>query len=433
MKKTINNTLLCLLFIQFSYAQIVSINKNADPTLFREVPALEFNKKNIAKKAVLQEVEPFKPSIQVGAVVHMYASYQQNGFGPVGNREATVTNDPDSWSKDFTLYRAMVLVGGRLSKNGSFFLGTNLPTALGRGTGEDKNVKVSPILLDAQYEHKFGNHRAVAGLQLISHSRNGMQAVGALLANDFGFFQYPNNLFEFQPLQGNFGRDLGVNTRGFFLDDKLEYRFGMFTGRNTGTKNSDPALRYVGRVAYNFLDAEKDYYYTGTKLGVGKTAALALGFDAQGTYKTIGADFFLDVPLGETGSVTLNSAFSFVDGGTDIDSGTSFVGLIPRSTTQFLELGYYFKKSKLQPWIKYEKSNVNADGLVQISGDDRVSTVNAFDNLNSATVLGGGLNYWFAGYNTNIKLSYITWKQENIAGKSQTQGQIWLQTQFFIF
>ncbi len=437
MKKTINNTLWCLLFVQFSYAQIVSINKNADPALFREVPTLKFNKKKAAKKAVSQEEEPFKPSIQVGSIVHMYASYQQNGFGPGpgagASREDTPGNDPDSWSKDFTLYRARVLVGGKLSKNGSFFLETDLPTAVGRGSGTNKNVKVSPIILDAQYEHKFGNHMAIAGLQLVSHNRNGLQGAAGLLANDFTFFQYPNNLFSDSPLQGNFGRDLGVNTRGFFLDDKLEYRFGMFTGRNTGTKNSDSALRYVGRVAYNFLDAEKDYYYAGTKLGAGKTAALALGFDAQGTYTAIGADFFLDVPLGEAGSITVNSAFSFLDGGTDTNSGTSFVGLIPRSTTQFLELGYYFKKSKLQPWIRYEKNNVNADGLVQIAGDDRVNTVNAFDDLNSATVLGGGLNYWFAGYNTNIRLSYTTWTQENTAGKSQTQGQIWLQTQFFIF
>ncbi len=426
MKKILKSTLWCLLFVQFGYAQIVSINKNADATLFREIPTLKIKNK---KKLEPKKDEPFKPSIQVGSIVHMYASYQQNGFGPGGNRNETATNDPDFWSKDFTLYRARVLVGGKLSKNGSFFLETDLANAIGRGTGTEKRVKESPIILDAQYEHKFGNHMAIAGLQLVSHNRNGLQGAAGLLANDFTFFQYPYNLFADSPLQGNFGRDLGVNLRGFFLDDKLEYRFGMFTGRNTGTENSDPAIRYVGRVAYNFLDAEKDYYYAGTKLGAGKTAALALGFDAQGTYKAIGADFFLDVPLGNAGSITLNTAFSFLDGGTDTDSGTSFVGLIPRSTTQFLELGYYFKKTKLQPWIRYERNNVNADGLVQTGGIPE----NVFDDLNSATVLGGGLNYWFAGYNTNIRLSYTTWTQDDLSGNSQTQGQIWLQTQFFIF
>ena len=148
----------------------------------------------------------------------------------------------------------------------------------------------------------------IAGLQLVSHNRNGLQGAAALLANDFTFFQYPFNLFEDQPLQGNFGRDLGINSRGFFLDDKLEYRFGIFTGINTGEfVNEDPDLRYVGRVAYNFFDVEKDYYYAGTKLGQGKTLAIAGGFDLQGTYRNFGIDFFLDMPLGEAGSLTVRT------------------------------------------------------------------------------------------------------------------------------
>ena len=134
------------------------------------------------------------------------------------------------------------------------------------------------------------------------------------------------------------------------------------------------------------------------------------------------------MPAGDAGSITVNSAISFLTGGTDT-SGTSFATLIPRQNTQLLELGYYFKKSKLQPYIRYERADVNADGLVQTGG----LNVDAFNDLNTATVLGGGLNYWFAGYNTNLRLSYTTWTQENSAGSSQTQGQLWLQTQFFIF
>lgn len=429
MKKTINaiTTILFVIITNIGYSQIASINKNADIRLFREVPVLDMAKE-IAKDTISKK--KFKPSIQVGSIVHMFASYQQSGFGPGGNRETTGGNDPDSWSKGFSLYRARVLVGGKLSKNGSFFLETDLPSAVGAGNSDgNKNVKVAPIILDAQYEHTFGDHMVVAGLQLVSHNRNGLQGAAGLMANDFTYFQYPYNLFEEGPLQGNFGRDLGVNFRGFFADDKLEYRFGIFTGRNTGDfVNDDPALRYVGRVAYNFFDAEKDYYYAGTKLGKGKTLALAAGFDLQGTYQNFGFDVFLDMPTGETGSITANAAFSALTGGTDTD-GTSFATLIPKQTTQFLELGYYFKGAKLQPWIRYEKQNIDADGLVQTGG----IAVDAFNDLNTATVFGGGLNYWFAGYNTNIRLSYTTWKQENLVGESQTQGQIWLQTQFFIF
>jgi len=431
MRKNLKITLslFCVVITHLGYAQIASINKNADVKLFREIPSLK-PVKEAKTKAEPEEDEKFKPSIQVGSIVHMYASYQQNGFGPVGKREPT--DNPNNWSKGFDLYRARVLVGGKLSKNGSFFLETDLRSIVGNtdpNNSDQKNVKVAPIILDAQYEHTFGDHMVIAGLQLVSHNRNGLQGAAGLMANDFTFFQYPYNLFEFQPLQGNFGRDLGVNARGFFLDDKLEYRFGLFTGRNRGGfVNDDPALRYVGRVAYNFFDAEKDYYYAGTKLGSGKTLALAGGFDLQGTYQNFGLDLFLDMPAGSAGSITANAAFSAITGGTDTE-GTSFATLIPKQTTQFLELGYYFKKSKLQPWIRYEKQNIDADGLVQTGG----TLVNTFNDLNTAAVLGGGLNYWFAGYNTNIRLSYTTWKQENSLGDSQTQGQIWLQTQFFIF
>ena len=422
-------TLLGITFTNLAYSQIVKINKKAEVKLFKEVPTLDPVEETIKDTTVVVKSESFKPSIQVGAIVHMFGSYQQNGFGLFGNRVTSVDNDPDGWSKDFSLYRARVLVAGRLSKNGSFFIETDLPTPIGKGFGTTKNVKVAPIIADAQYEHRFGKHSVIAGLQLVSHSRNGLQAAVSLMANDYGFFQYPYNIFAENALQGNFGRDLGVNSRGFFLDDKLEYRFGIFTGRNTGEfVNDDPALRYVGRVAYNLFDVEQDYYYAGTKLGRGKTLAFGAGFDAQGTYQNFGADVFLDMPAGKAGSVTANAAFSYITGGTDTE-GTSFATLIPRQTTQFLEVGYYFTKSKLQPWIRYENKNVNADGLVQTGGLE----VDDYNDFNSVTVLGGGLNYWFAGYNTNIRLSYTTWKQEDLLGESQTQGQIWLQTQFFVF
>ncbi len=412
-------------FYQNSFAQGNS-KKTKDLKLFREVPVLH-PVKTMEKDTVVKKSK-FKPSIQVGSIVHMFGSYEQSGFGP-GGGAARETNNADSWSKGFSLYRARILVGGKLTKNGSFFLETDIPSIIGTSNADgEKNVKVAPIILDAQYEHTFGNHMVIAGLQLVSHNRNGLQGAAGLMANDFTYFQYPYNLFASQPLQGNFGRDLGINVRGFFLKDKLEYRFGMFTGRNTGVAK-DPPLRYVGRVVYNFLDAEKDYYYAGTKLGAGKTIALGGGFDTQSSYTNFGIDLFMDLPAGNAGSITLNAAFSALNGGTDTDSPNSFATLIPKQTTQFLELGYYFKSVKLQPWIRYERQGIDADGLVQTGGVD----VSAFNNLNTATVLGGGLNYWFAGYNTNLRLSYTTWNQENSLGKSDTYGQIWLQTQFFIF
>ena len=132
------------------------------------------------------------------------------------------------------------------------------------------------------------------------------------------------------------------------------------------------------------------------------------------------------------GSVTLNTAFQYMTGGTDLTSKYSFATLIPAQTVQFLELGYYFKASKLQPWIKWENEAISAKPE-QTGG----VAVNTFNKLNSSSVFGGGLNYFFNGLGTNLRLSYIT-RTYNVADAlgnfdKKTYGQVWLQLQFFIF
>lgn len=381
---------------------------------------------NINKKHILDnDAVPFKPSIQVGAIVHMFASSEQDGYS---NPQGAAT--PTSWNRGFTLYRARVLVGGQLSKKGSFFMETELPSAIG-GPNPDgtKNVKVSPIILDAQYQYNFSNaFQIIAGQQLVSNNRNGLQGAAALMANDFSYFQYPYNLFANSPLQGNFGRDLGINTRGFLFSDHLEYRVGMFTGRNVDNKGP---LRFVGRFAYNFLDREKDYYYAGTNLGKGKTLTWAAGFDAQSSYHSYSSDLFLDHPLGDAGSITLNGAFQYMTGGTNPGSQYSFASLIPAQTVEFLELGYYFRAARIQPWIKYENEDVSAKPQ-QTKGQD----VGTFNKYNSSHVFGGGVNYFFNDFGTNLRLSYMT-RGYNVATlngfEKKTYGQVWLQLQFFIF
>jgi hypothetical protein len=403
---------------------------SGDHNLLLEYPGLQYVRTkalfDINKKHILSSDSiPFKPSIQVGAIVHMFASAQQDGFSAPGTTGAT------SWSRGFEIYRARVLVGGQLSKKGSFFMETELPSAIGTPNADStKNVKVSPIILDAQYEYNFCNaFQVVAGEQLVSNNRNGLQGAAALMANDFSFFQYPYNLFANSPLQGNFGRDLGVNFRGFLFNDHLEYRAGAFTGRDTDGKGP---LRFVSRLAYNFLDREKDYYYAGTNLGAGKTFTWAVGFDGQSSYHNFSTDVFLDYPLGSAGSVTLNTAFQYMTGGNNPNSQYSFATLIPAQTVQFLELGYYFKAVRLQPWIKWENESVKAKPE-QTKGMD----VFDFNQQNSSSVFGGGLNYFFNGLGTNLRLSYIT-RTYNIADgigsyDKKTYGQLWLQLQFFIF
>ena len=415
---------------EFTDSTGTPLRDTGDHNFLLEYPGLNYVRNqalfNMNKKHIYNNDSiPFKPSIQVGAIVHMFASAQQDGFSNPN------TANPTSYSRGFTLYRARVLVGGQLSKKGSFFMETELPSAIG-GPNPDgtKNVKVSPIILDAQYQYNFCNaFQVIAGQQLVSDDRNGLQGAAALMANDFSFFQYPYNLFANSPLQGNFGRDLGINTRGFLAGDHFEYRLGAFTGRNTDGKGP---LHFVGRFAYNFLDLEKDYYYSGTNLGQGKTVTWAAGFDAQASYYNLSTDVFLDHPLGDAGSITLNGAFQYMTGGTNLASQYSFASLIPAQTVQFLELGYYFKTAKIQPWIRWENEAVSAKPE-QTKG----ISVDAFNKSNSSSVFGGGVNYFFNGLGTNLRLSYTT-RTYNVPGTlgdfdHKTYGQLWLQLQFFIF
>ena len=108
--------------------------------------------------------------------------------------------------------------------------------------------------------------------------------------------------------------------------------------------------------------------------------------------------------------------------------------MIPNSTIQFGELGYYINSLKIQPWIRYENFT-SAAVTEQTSG---VPTA-LFDKTHSSTVFGGGLNYFFNGYGTNLRLSYVTktatTPSATVPFETETKayGQAWLQLQFFFF
>jgi hypothetical protein len=86
-------------------------------------------------------------------------------------------------------------------------------------------------------------------------------------------------------------RDLGMGARGFFLKDKLQYRFGVFQGeREANARNS---LRTSGYVQYDFFDSETGYTFAGRALGKKKILGLDAGFDAQGSYHGASANLAL--------------------------------------------------------------------------------------------------------------------------------------------
>ncbi|OAV65531.1 hypothetical protein Barb6XT_02368 [Bacteroidales bacterium Barb6XT] len=361
----------------------------------------------------------FKPTFNAGVLLHTYVSAQQNGFG-----SPAASSSADTWGLSANLYRARLMTEAHLSKNDYVFIETELTASVGTGSDKAAGIKI----LDAQYDHTFGSALTVsAGKMLVSHNRNGLQTASTLMVNDFTYFQYPHNMSAGSPLQNDLGRDVGVNLSGGFFASKLAYRLGAFAGKRDFNEDAQ-AIRITGRAGYNFLDADK---YAGTNLGEGKTFTVAGGFDTQGTYLAAGTDAYLDYPLGSTGSLTLNAAWSYISGGNDLAAKYSFAGLIPTQNTQLLELGYYFKSVKLQPWIRYERQDFNSEDR-QTGGTATAD----FDKLGSTTVLGGGLNYFFNDYKTNLKLSYVAMTKGISEGSgitNKTYGQVWLQLQLCLF
>jgi hypothetical protein len=427
MKKTFFSMFFCFLFIFLTYRATAQMKE----TELRRFPesAWSFPKIEVKTKQSKDDSTTFKSSFQVGTLLQMVGVLREN---EITARQSADPNFNDKWSRQMNIYRARILIGGNISKKTSFFIETDIATPIGFTYADGtKAMQVNPIILDAQIEHTFSKKIGIiAGLQLVGITRNTMQGAASLMALDFGYYQYAYNLFETSPLQNNFGRDVGVHFRGFLLNERLEYRTGFFSGRNI-----DPlgTLRYITRLNYNFLDKEQDLYYTGTTLGKGNILAIGGGADLQDRYQNFAIDAFLDTPIGSSGSVTANVAFNYINGGNNTSS-KALSRLIPNQTIQFLELGYYFKQAKLQPYFKYESQNIDATSLQAGNLQD----LNFFNTLNSKRRVGLGINYFFSGYNSNIKLLYenVTYGRTTISGANSeavSRSEIWLQLQFFVF
>ncbi|MFI3302257.1 MAG: hypothetical protein SNH35_05590 [Rikenellaceae bacterium] len=342
----------------------------------------------LCSMSVFSASAQFKPELNTGLLFHTYLQAQQEGFG-------STDSDSKDYGYEAAVYRARILFETKLSEKDYFFFETDISASINQ-QGKTAAVRV----LDAQYDHTFCDaFKLSAGKMLVSFNRNGLQTGGTLMANDFAYFQYNASGI----MDNDCGRDVGINLSGSLLDKKLKYSVGAFMGHDF---TSDPdVLRYIGRVQYNIIGEDN---YSGTNLGEGKTLSVAAGVDNQGEYIAAGVDAFLDMPAGDAGSVTANFAYSWMTGG---DSAKKYSVALPEQDVVFLELGYYFKSCKLQPWVKYELSSVRDGGM-----DD--------------TVYGGGLNYFFNGYGTNVRLSYLA-RENSVINKSFSSVQ--LQLQLFIF
>ena len=178
-----------------------------------------------------------------------------------------------------------------------------------------KAINTGFLVQDAFGEwHPFSNDMFIIdfGKMLSPFTRNSLQSTSSHLALDGGTWTF----LQSAPLQGDAGRDLGLQFKSYLANDHLEIRAGLFDGfrapANAGGAGSRNPYRFVGRIVYNVFDTEKGYVPVGTNLGKKKILAFGAGYDTQGGfttpatatlpkgkgYEAYGGDFMIDWPVG---------------------------------------------------------------------------------------------------------------------------------------
>ena len=320
-------------------------------------------------------------------------------FGILGQFQADTIDNPGDEPNTNNLFvrRLRLIFGGQVAKNVSFFVETDAPN-LGKTLPGGKNIQPSLILQDAFASVKMADAFTLdAGLMFIPFSRNSVQSAATLLPIDYG----TNTFNQSAATESTVERDTGLQARGYLVDNRLEYRIGVFQGfRDAG---SDNPFRYAGRVQYNLLDTEVGFFYTGTYLGKKKILAVGAAFDAQKDFHAYAADAFFDYPLGP-GAVTAQFDYNRFDGG---DTLTTLL----KQNDFLVEAGYLIHALKLTPVLQFSRRNISGLSLG--------------DQTNTAV----GASYWWAGQNANVKALYTRIAPRGLA----KQNEFTVQLQIFYF
>lgn len=336
--------------------------------------------------------KPFSPfqikvgdaSIRFGLLLQPQAHFQENANGTT--------------SQNMMLRRARLLIGGQITKNVFFFWETD-HARMGNANAQGvKTMATGFQTLDAAVEWRKSKPLNIsAGLIRVPTSRDALESSSNEFTLDFNSYAFTATT----ALAGTAGRDTGVQARGFFFDDRFEYRASLVSGiRQAGSSNT---FRRTGRVQYNFFDKELYNFvsYAGNNFGSKKIVAIGAAYDEQLTYSGATADLFVDVPT-SFGSALSTVTLQKLDGGSKV--------ALPKSDILTIDGGVIFKGTKIGPWARYERRDFDASGL----GETRAMV---------------GLNYYPFGNNFNVKAAIGRFSPTT----GQDQNQFTIQLQAFYY
>ena len=319
------------------------------------------------------------------------------GFLAQGQAESVDVNlagGGQETSDNLFFRRLRILAGGKINDQWSFFFETDSPN-LGKGAKGENDMYIQDFVVT--YKPGSDAFNLDVGMLLDPVSYNSNQSAASLMATDYGPYTFAWN----GPLTTKVGRDYGVRARGYLFNDRLEYRASVLQGNRGDNSSND--LRFFGRLMFNVFEAQKGLFYTGTTLGKKQLLHFGLSYDTQDDYETFTVDGFWDQPLGNGNGLTMQAAWSTLD-------GEDF--LVPTLAEQeniFVEAGFYIASMKLLPFVQYSDQNFDDDALAD---NDKFQI---------------GLGYMFAGHNGNVKLSFGQHGQDG----ADDRDEIWLQLQLF--
>jgi hypothetical protein len=298
------------------------------------------------------------------------------------------------WAWDFYCRRCRFFTTGSVVKDVYFnilFESSNV----GKGDNSGGKGPAVPQILDAYGQVKFATGFWLSGGSiLLPLTRNGLQPTTTYVSIDVA------NVSTTPILQGNSNvlRDLGIQANGFFLENHIEYRLGMFQGSRqaagplqTGSHN---APRFVAMVSANLWDPETGYvnggHYYGTRKVLGVmgnfdyqvfrtnapaagpfTGAAGVGAD-KNAYTGISGAAFINLPLAGPNpkggdEIVGLLQFGYYDGGlrgtydptTVMNFGT--YPLVLKQTDYLAEAGYYNHGLHLSFFGKFEMRKISDD------------------------------------------------------------------------
>jgi hypothetical protein len=299
-------------------------------------------------------------------------------FGIQGQLWADWTQDSSGtqgYQQNFYLRRARLIFGGDIGKDIDFFFETDDPK-LGI---TPKNLASGFIIQDALMEWKPATQFQVdGGLFIVPFSRNGLQSTFNYITLDVSPISTVSN----SATQSSALRDAGFQFKGFFADERLQYRVGAFDGERDA--NGHNSLRTAGYFQYDFFDREKGYLFTGTGLGKQKILAVDCGFDRQGSYRGYSANTAAGIPVNSGDEV--DGQFQYIH----YDGRNKFTA-IPDQNDFLVEAGYYFHRARTEPFLKVEDQAF-------------VAAANASKDIDR---FGLGATYYIRGQNLKWTCQYL--------------------------